>query len=323
MSTKAHPKRKHRGGHEEEHENHERWLVTYADMLTLLMVLFIVMFAISAVDQKKFNALRNGLASGFGAKTVFEDSTGVLRANGLQAELMVSTPDIPLTPRSAAEQKAIREAVAAADRARREGNVRSAEREVERFEKLQKQIRQALARGKVGAGVQFRIDERGLVVTIVTSSVVFAGDQAELLPAGQRILTAIGPTLRPLPNRIEVDGHTNQLPVPTRNYPSAWELSTARAATVVRYLIGRSRIPAARLSAAGFAGERPLYPVSDPRAVALNRRVEIIVLSGLPAAQRALLPTAASAGSTAGGTPTGTGTGPTAGSDSPDSGAPD
>jgi chemotaxis protein MotB len=297
MSTgKGHSKRKPRGGHEEEHEGgHERWLVTYADLLTLLMVLFIVMFAISSVDQKKFAALKNGLAAGFGAQTVFDGGPGTLQGDGQDNSAINVNPDVPSAPRNPAEAKAVKEAVASADRAKAQAQLRAAEQEVASFEKLKKQIKKALAQSKQSAGVEFRIDERGLVVTIVTSSVVFAGDRAELLPAGQRILDAVGPPLTAVPNKLEVDGHTNQLPVPTRNYPTAWELSTARACTVVRYLITRSGVPADRLTAAGFAGERPLYPVSDPRAVTLNRRVEIVVLSGLPAAERALLPTAVGA----------------------------
>jgi chemotaxis protein MotB len=286
-------KKKRGGGHAEEHENSERWLLTYADMITLLMVLFIVLFAVSQVDQKKFAALKNGMAAGFGAKSVFDGGTGTLQDDGQVNAVVNVNPDVPSAPRNAAEQKAVQDAVAAADQARIQAQLHAAEREVKDFQKLQKQIQQAVAAHKVAAGVQFRIDERGLVITVVTSSVVFAGDQADLLPAGQRIVAAVAGPLAPLPNRIEVDGHTNQLPVPTRNYPSAWELSTARASTVVRYLIGHGGLPAARLSAAGFAGERPLYPPADRRAPTLNRRVEIIVLSALPPAERALLPTAA------------------------------
>jgi chemotaxis protein MotB len=286
-------KRSSGGGHAEEHENSERWLLTYADMITLLMVLFIVLFAVSQVDQKKFAALKNGLAAGFGAETVFDGGTGSLQDDGQDNAAVNVNPDVPVAPRNPAMQKAVREAVAAADRSRTQTQLGAAEREVAEFEKLKKQIKQALTDHRVAAGVQFRIDERGLVVTIVTSSVVFAGDRAELLPAGQEIVAAVAAPLRMLPNRIEVDGHTNQLPVPTRRYPSAWELSTARASTVVRYLAGSGGLPATRLSAAGFAGERPLYPPADPRAPTLNRRVEIIVLSALPPAERALLPTAA------------------------------
>jgi chemotaxis protein MotB len=168
----------------------------------------------------------------------------------------------------------------------------SAQKEVTNLEEVKRQILEAAKRQGMEDAVRFAIDERGLVVTIVTSEVVFAGDRADLLAAGQRILDVVAPALTPLPNHIEVDGHTNQLPVPTKYYPSAWELSSARASTVVRYLIDQGHLPASRLSAAGFAGERPLYPPSDPKAPSLNRRVDIIVLSTLPAAERALLPSA-------------------------------
>jgi chemotaxis protein MotB len=292
VSARPHRRKKH-AEHSEEHENSERWLLTYADMITLLMVLFIVLFAISQVDQKKFAALKSGLAAGFGADTVFDAGTGVLMDDGQDNSAVNINPDVPSKPRNATETKAVLEAVRTAERAKASAQLEAAKKEVQDFEKVKKQIKKALAAQNVDAAVLFRVDERGLVVTVVTSSIVFAGDQAVLLPAGQQILGAIGPALWPLPNHLEVDGHTNQLPVPTRRYPSAWELSTARASTVVRFLIASESIPAARLSAAGFAGERPLYDPRDPRAATLNRRVEIIVLSELSPAERALLPAAA------------------------------
>lgn len=293
MSGGGHGKRRHRGGHEEEHENHERWMVSYADMLTLLFVLFVVLFAISQVDQRKFAALKNGLAAGFGADTPFDGGTGVRTDNGAAADPVSISPDLGSSGGTPAERKAAKDAVASAEAAKASAKSADARREVEEFRKVQEKVAASLAAEKLGATVRFAIDSRGLVITVVTSAVVFGGDSAQLLPAGQRILAAIGPTLRALPNSIEVDGHTNQLPVPTRNYPSAWELSTARASAVVRYLVGQTGLAPRRLSAAGYAGERPLYPPGDPRAVELNRRVEIVVLSTLPADERGLLPTAA------------------------------
>jgi chemotaxis protein MotB len=294
-------KKKKKGGHEEEHENHERWMVSYADMLTLLFVLFVVLFAISQVDQRKFAALKTGLAAGFGAATPFDGGTGMNSGTGVATSDDSVALDLELTPalpstnttKSDSESTAAARAVAAANLAKEQQELAEAEKEVEKFAKIKQQITAALADQKLNAGVRFTVDSRGLVVTIVTSSVVFAGDSAALRPAGQRIVAAIAPALRPLKNNIEVDGHTNQLPVPTRNYPTAWELSTARASAVVRYLVDRGGLPAGRMSAAGYAGERPLYPPKDPRAVALNRRVEVIVLSTLPPAESALLPTAA------------------------------
>jgi chemotaxis protein MotB len=294
--------------HEEEHVNHERWLITYADMLTLLMVLFIVMYAMSQVDKKKFAELASGLASGFGAKTVtFQSQAQIMDGKGNDSSIVPMNPKINPdlssgtgTAATAADgtanasdlAAAAQAAVAANDRAKAGQQAADVARELDNLKKVQEQITTALKAKNLDRSVIFSIDQRGLVVTVVTSSVVFAGDRAELLRPGQQILDAIAPSLRALPNSIEVDGHTNQLQVPTVNYPSAWELSTARASTVVRYLVEHG-LAGNRMSAAGFAGTRPLIPPSDPRSVTMNRRVDIVVLSSLPPDERALLPAAA------------------------------
>ncbi|WP_030176252.1 OmpA/MotB family protein [Spirillospora albida] len=287
--------RRKRGGHEEEHENHERWLVTYADMLTVLMALFIVMFAISQVDQTKFEKLRASLAGALGQESVAFEAQG----KALAGEAASNAPDpaemqptVGEPPTDAEKEKA-RKAVADADRRRASERAQKAEAEVESFEKLQKAIEEALKRNNAQDAVKFRIDERGLVVTVVTDEVVFGNASAELQAKGRRIVDAIAPPLKTKTNRIQVDGHTNHLPMVSGLYPSNWELSTARASTVVRRLMQAGRLPAGRLSAAGYAEQRPLYPVSDSRSLRLNRRVEIAVLSDLPAEVRALLPSAA------------------------------
>jgi chemotaxis protein MotB len=304
----SHASRKRRhAAHEEEQESHERWMITYADMLTLLMVLFIVMFAMSQVDQRKFSALKDGLAIGFGATalTITTDSTPL--ADGGAADTTVSTLDPGVSPglgagssggsksdaaKAAAKKTAqlAEAAVVAADRARAQRQAADAQREFHDLQSIKQRIQRTLSRAGFADAARFTINERGLVVSVLTSAIVFAGDRADLLADGQRIVGAIAPALASLPNNIEVDGHTNQLPVPTVNYPSAWELSTARASTVVRFLIGRGLAPD-RLSATGFAGNRPLYPPTDPRAPQLNRRVDIVVLSTLPPDERALLTT--------------------------------
>jgi chemotaxis protein MotB len=286
----------------EEHENHERWLVTYADMLTLLMVLFIVLFAMSAVDHRKFRALADGLAEGFGAPSVaFKgqpealdgDAKPSVTAMTGAAPSLQNGVAVPSEADSAARNaEADKRAVAAADRLKVARAANSAEREVKNMRDVQEKITQALRAKKMEDAVRFKITERGLVVTIVTSEVIFAGDRADLLAGGRTVLDAVAPALVDLPNAIQVDGHTNQLPVPTVNYPSAWELSTARASTVVRFLHGHG-IPEGRLSASGYAGTRPLYPPDDPKAPSLNRRVEVVVLSNLDAAAKSLLPAAA------------------------------
>ncbi|SES39499.1 flagellar motor protein MotB [Actinokineospora terrae] len=285
-----------RGGHEEEHENHERWLLTYADMITLLMVLFIVMFAMSTVDAKKFDQLKESLAGAFGGSQSLvvggasgsPDTAGVSPDKiDLQSAAGGEGADVTTMSKSDAEK-----AVQQSDRAKAAADLEKAREEVAKLREVQKQMTELLAKAGLTDSVQFTIDQRGLVVTIVTSSVVFAGDSAELLLQGKEVLDAVAPALTSLPNHLEIGGHTNQLPVPTRNYPSSWELSTARASSVVRYLLAHG-VPSSRMTAAGYADTKPLYAPSDPLSVTRNRRVEVVVMSDQSAEVKALLPTAA------------------------------
>jgi chemotaxis protein MotB len=286
----AHTKHKKGGHDDEEHENHERWLVSYADMMTLLMVLFIVLFAISQVDQKKFAELKNGLAVGFGNPSVaFEGGEATLIESSDSNSPMDLSSGIGGTTSDAT---AVQDAVAGKERANASKRAAAAADEVDNYEKIKAQITAELAKQGLTDQVKYTIDERGLIVTIVTSGIVFNGNEANLLPAGRHIIDSIGPAVAALPNNLEVDGHTNQLSGGTGNYPSGWELSSARAAAVVRMLHTDAAIADNRLQAVGFADTKPLHPTTDPNAAELNRRVEVIILSNLPADTRALLPSA-------------------------------
>jgi chemotaxis protein MotB len=285
------PGRRKKHEEHEEHENHERWLVSYADMMTLLMVLFIVLFAMSQVDKEKFNQLRHSLSAGFGGESVAFQGRGEQVQEQQDAAVEPAQQEIP--QKQTVADKELQQAVQNADRAKQSQMAQHAEKEVENLEAIKQKILEALEAQGLADAVRFTIDERGLVVTIVTSGVVFGGDQATLLDAGREILDGVGPSLASIPNRIQVDGHTNQLPMGSSNYPSGWELSSARASSVVRYLHDKYAIVNERLSATGFADTRPLYPATDARAVTLNRRVEVVILSTLPAEERALLPGAA------------------------------
>jgi chemotaxis protein MotB len=294
-------RKKRKGGHEEheEHVNHERWLVSYADMLTLLFVLFVVLFSMSSVDQKKFAELAAGLSEGFGADSAaFSGSAETL--DGASNSMSVIPIDPGANPglgpssdaKTKVEEQKIAQAVAAAERAKGSKDAMAAVKEAEDLKKIERKITDALVKAKLRDSVKFTIDERGLVVTVVTNEVVFAGNRADLQSGGAKILDAIAPPLKVLPNNIEVDGHTNQLNVRTTFYPSGWELSTARASRVVRYLTADG-IRALRMKATGYSDTKPLIDPKDPRSVNMNRRVDVIVLSNLPADQRALLPVAA------------------------------
>jgi len=309
MSSGGGGAKRKKGGHEEheEHVNHERWLVSYADMLTLLFVLFVVLYSMGNVDQKKFAQLAAGLSAGFGAQSVaFQGQTTTLDGNGL------STNVVPIDPGSnpgsgsgatstagmtKAQKEAVARAVQADSRAKASKDAQAAVKEAEDLKKLERKIADALLRAKLLNQVKFTITERGLVVTVITNEVVFDGNRADLQPGGAAILDAIAPALAKMPNDIEVDGNTNQLKARTTYYPSGWELSAARASTVVRYLIANGLVKD-RMSAVGFSDTKPLIPVSDPRSITMNRRVDVVVLTMLKADQAALIPAAAGADST-------------------------
>jgi chemotaxis protein MotB len=266
----------------EEHENHERWLVTYADMVTLLMVLFIVMFAMSSVDQKKFNALKDGLAAGFGdSSSVMTGSESIMEQPGVAAVQPVK-PDNFMGAAPTAQRA--QQALAHEDRQYSE-----AQAEAARLDALGKRLAEALRKEGLAGDVTRRIDDSGLVVSLTSRHVVFEPDRAELSRRGQRVLEAVAPVLRGAVEDLRIDGHTNQVPVKPRFFATDWDLSSARAVTVLRYLQEVGRIPGRRLSAAAFGHEVPLVDPAKPGSQDINKRVDIVVLSRLPAGSRALL----------------------------------
>jgi chemotaxis protein MotB len=293
-------KRKQKHEEHEEHVNHERWLVSYADMLTLLFVLFVVLFSMSDVNQKKFAQLAQGLSQGFGSKSAaFSGNYAPLDGASNNAQVVQIDPGSnPGDGSSGTEglnqkqKEAVERAIKAEDRKQASANAEKAAKEAEDLKAIERKIADALAAQKMLGSAKFTIDQRGLIVTIVTNEVVFAGNRAELQAGGEKILNAIAPTLAGLPNSIEVDGHTNQLKARTTFYPSGWELSAARASTTVRFFTDHG-LPKKRLSAVGFSDTKPLIDPKDPRSIQMNRRVDVVVLTQLTADQAALLPSAA------------------------------
>jgi chemotaxis protein MotB len=290
MSTAPHPGRKRAKKHEEEeHENHERWMVSYADMMTLLLVLFIVLYAMSQVDKDKFAALASGLSATFGGPiTVTPGPTpegSVL--DGLPGAIDIASA-IPPDPTVSDAQVDAAAAQAAAERAERVAA--EAQSAYDELAAARAKLEAALVAAGYPDAARFEIDERGLVVHIVADAVLFDAEQAVLRPEGRAILDAVAPTLTELQNVLRVEGHANHLPV-TRGgpWPSNWELSATRATTVLRHLAGDG-IPEPRMSATGYSSTRPLVPVSDRNALSVNRRVDVVVLSTASAEANALLP---------------------------------
>lgn len=277
---------------EEEHENHERWLVSYADMLTLLFALFVVLYSMSQVDITKFTAFSQGLQEGFGAPvTILNDG----------AAIDAPTPvDSPLAPVQVAQQAAIdgtaqteAEKKAAEEAAAQEAKETAAEASAayDQLAAAEAALQAALAAAGQSGAAQFVIDERGLVVHVVSDPILFAPESATLASGGAVVLDTMAPTLAALPNDIRVEGHANSLPVTKGGpWPSNWELSAVRATTVLRHLSESDGVSEDRMSAAGYGSTRPLVPDSNPSYVTVNRRVDIVVLSTASAEANALLP---------------------------------
>lgn len=266
---------KHRHEEHEEHEehvNHEAWVIPYADMLTLLMALFLVLFAVGRTDIEKFKKLAESFRQEFG--------------NGGSAEIVSvgtgSTGDTPLeggngvldNPAIQPSQQQIEAAVEVADK-------EAAEVAVSELNGVRQEIQSLADEQGVGDKIAFRFEGRGLVLTILNDSVLFEPGQAMLQPSGLAILNLVTTRLAALPNDIAVEGHTDSRPISTSRYPSNWELSTSRATSVLRYMLLQG-FDSARISAAGYADTRPVADNATPEGQAANRRVEIVIVSDIP-----------------------------------------
>ena len=253
-------RRKRHAAHEEEHENHERWLITYADMITLLMAFFIMMYAMSILDVKKFEQFKAGVATQLGKSPVIVGGQGILQGGtgvaNAAAPPIGGSPDGASTPTDAT------------------GDVPQS-----KLHYLVEEIEGRLKDAHLDGTVQLEIDPvRGLVV-YVKDRVFFESGQSAISIEGRSILDQLAAVLGHIDNTIVVEGHTDDRPINSAAFPSNWELSTARATQVLRMLVEGHRLPAPRFSAAGYADTRPRVPNDTPAHRAVNRRVEIVIVA--------------------------------------------
>jgi len=283
---------KKRGGHEEEHENHERWLISYADMITLLMVLFVVMFALSTADQRKFDELAAGMAAGTGSPrfVAMAGADQVLGGGGALIDpIRVDIPQVG--PAGGQGESTTLTAAAITEAQEADLDLREAEAELARMDDLTAKATAALAAEGLQDRAGFRVTKDGLVVVLFADDVFFASGSAEIQPTGQRVVDTLAPVLIASGKAISAEGHANHLPVaPGSIYPSNWELSAARAAAVARRLIEVDGLSGGSLDAVGYSDTRPLVPASDPGSLTTNRRVDLLVRSTARAEVRELLP---------------------------------
>lgn len=291
MATPIHPpKRRKRHEEDEEHDGSgERWLVTYADMLTLLCVLFIILFSMSSIDSTKYQELKNSLAAGFGRSAeILSGSSPLLDDQGPTSagKQMIDNDQVTNLPTNQSQE--VKNAIDQAQKQADQRTYADASAQVKSLQALWKKVHDALAKKGLQDDVQATVNERGLVISLVSRHVVFHANVATLTRRGADIVDTIAPVLTTIKEPIEIDGHTNQVKVKPKYYPTDWELSAARAVNVLRHLNEQDHISGGRLSATGFGHTKPLENPKTPGSQQINKRVDIVVLSQAPAETRAL-----------------------------------
>jgi chemotaxis protein MotB len=265
----------------EEHVNHEAWVIPYADLLTLLMAMFIALFAISTVDSSKFQALAIGFNEALGGgkinSSVFAGSKpqdpspipGNGDGNGPgQGGSLVASNNI-LTATQLAQ---LLNATQTLQNAKAQ--------EAETLKSVQQKIEARARAHGFGADIKTELQSRGLVVTVVTDKVLFASGSAALRPQGQSLLALVGDAVEAVPNPVLIDGYTDNVPIATAQFPSNLFLSSARADQVAEYFMSIG-LPEARLFPEGLGARDPVASNETAAGRALNRRVEIIVQSAV------------------------------------------
>jgi chemotaxis protein MotB len=252
MSKKKHP----------EHVNHERWLVSYADFITLLFAFFVVLFASSQSDKQKQIKLAAAMQTAFTPLGAFEahsktppltDVSGVAAADAKPAAL---TPPLPTT---------------------------GAETPEETEKRLKKFLAEQIAAGHISPGsITMRITPDGLVISLHEAG-FFPSGSAEVRAAAVPMLSLLAATLPAGPMRVE--GHTDNVPIHTTQFATNWELSTTRATAIARLLLDRAPIDPVNLSAAGYAEFHPVASNATEDGRTQNRRVDIILLRHPAASQ--------------------------------------
>ena len=248
--------------HEEEHENLERSLVSYADFITLLFPFFVTMYAISRVDEQKLGSAVESLQRALGSLIPVQISQ---RESGAFTNKTVS-----FNPTIIGDvEKQIKTS------------------ETESFRKLSEEIQKEVEKVTGGVGksnppsesqIKYIIDKRGLVIR-VPEAFFFNSGEASIRQDFTPILSALGKSVAKIPNHIRVEGHTDSVPINTPLFPSNWELSTARATSIVRYLLAKHSINPSKISATGYGEFRPIAPNKIAEGRMQNRRVDVVVLS--------------------------------------------
>ncbi|MFD2673440.1 flagellar motor protein MotB [Marinicrinis sediminis] len=277
---------KKRKEHHEEHID-ETWLIPYADLLTLLLALFIVLFASSQIDQKKFDELKRSMNSAFNGGASFFDSTSAVQISDLgvdsdpgdsEAEYEEppgqagqnnnNNPDTAQAPDSA-EQERIKE---------EEARKALMEKEQQELETLKKQLDQYIAQNGLTSQLGTKLNQSSLMITI-RDNAVFPSGSASVKSEAEKVAKAIGQMLEGYPEyKVLVAGHTDNVPISTEEFPSNWDLSSKRALNFMKIILGNTSLDPKNFSPIGYGEYHPIADNSTNAGRQQNRRVEVSIL---------------------------------------------
>ena len=255
-----------------EHVNHERWLVSYADFITLLFAFFVVLFSSSQVDKRKVGKISTAIQEAF-------QQMGIFQAANSRTP-MVTTDPLPVeTIQLIANAKGI------AGRSPMSSpfeKVMGSPPPPQDLGSLQKRLTSALEPEIKRHDVELKAGREGLVISLREVG-FFDSGSADLRPASEATVKRIAEQLKAQPNNIRIEGHTDNVPIHNAHFASNWELSTARATEMIRLFITQFNFPPTRLSAAGYAEYHPVASNENAEGRGQNRRVDIVVLASAPA----------------------------------------
>lgn len=215
------------------------WLATYGDMVTLLLCFFVLLFSFATLDVQKFEAIAQSMSGSLG---VLDSGTTV----NLEPLVGSFPGDSPTD-------------------------------EDEEFRKLYEEMSEYIRENELEASITLRLDERGLLVRFL-DNVLFDSGKADLKPKAREIINKVADIIKENEKNVRIEGHTDNVPINTPRFPSNWELSTARAVNVVKYLIEVNGIEARRLSASGYSDQHPVDDNDTPEGRQKNRRVDMVIL---------------------------------------------
>jgi len=235
-----------------EKESGERWLVTYADLMNLLLILFILLYSMSVMDAKKFSQLSSSLSSALGTSS----SSSFIDGQGTNNSLMDLDTSAP-------------------------ASVIPSKAEDQQMNAVMQKLEGVIAQGNLKGKVDVTMEDRGVVISI-NEQVLFKSGSAEMEPGSKTTIEDLGSVLLSIPgNQIRVEGYTDNDPIQTSQFPSNWELSAVRATNVLRVLVDKVGVDPSIISAVGYGEYRPKVPNTTEESKATNRRVNIVIVKNM------------------------------------------